>query len=57
VNDHLVLNTQFQGATIDAHRRPSEQMMRERRSQARIAATSLSKQGLARRNMASMRLR
>ena len=31
----------------------SEQMMRERRNRARIAATSLSKQGLARRNMAS----
>ncbi len=55
VNDHLlVLEHQFQWV------RPSmctvvssERMMRERRSRARIAATSLSKQGLARRNMAS----
>ena len=47
-------NTQFQWVRPSMRTVvSSEQIMRERRNRTKIAATSLSKQGLARRNMAS----
>ena len=47
-------NTQFQWVRPSMRTEvSSEQTIRERRSRARIAATSLSKQGLARWNIAS----